>query len=193
MRAVKTTHPRPHHRNELLRFTAVLAVLVAYAAFTIQSYGIEQGLGVTGLTWAFFVFATPIADGGFLIAFPIRLITGIRMLYTQVGVWLFGVALVASYLIYSPGTFDKTPLLELFHMIIVTPWPLSFILVLSAIGTFISIKFDDDVVDVATAKHKAHALRRSRRKLYLNVAIFVSTFILYLVLLSVTGIDIKTI
>ena len=170
----------------LKRFILVLAVLVAYAAYAIHSYGVKQGLSVTALTWAFFIFATPIADAGFLLAFPIRLITGLRMLYTQIGVWIAGLFLVAGYLLFSAGTFDKTPLLGLFHKIITMPWPLGLILVLSAVGTYVSILFDDDVVDIATAKDKKTRLRDERRRLYYTVLIFAITVVLYVVLLRAT-------
>lgn len=179
-----------HKKSELVRFIVVVLIIAAYAGYTVSSYGLEQGIGVAALTWAFFVFATPIADGGFVVAFPIRLITGFRMLYTQILIWIFGALLVAGYLIYSAGTFHKTALLQLFYDILVTPWPLGIILVLSAVGTFVSIKFDDDVVDVATAKHKKYALKKRHLNLYISIAIFIVTIILYIILLKVTGTNI---
>lgn len=170
----------------LKRFFLVFAVLFIYAGYTIHEYGIEQGLSVTALTWAFFVFATPIADAGFLIAFPIRLLTGIRMLYTQVGVWIFGIILTVSYLLLSPSAFDKTSLLQLFHEILTTPWPLGLILVLSTIGTYISIVFDDSVIDIVKAKNKKKHFKSVRARLYYMVFIFVATFALYAFLLKTT-------
>lgn len=173
------------------RFWLVLLVVLAYAAFTISSYGVTQGLSVTALTWAFFVFATPIADGGFVVAFPIRLITGFRMLYTQIIVWIIGAVLVGLFMVYSPVTFEKTSILMLFHAILTTPWPLWIILVLSAIGTFVSIKFDDDVVDVAGSIHKNSVLAKSRKKLYFDLGIFALTVVSYVVLLKITHTDIQ--
>lgn len=179
--------PKIKTKNDnIKRFFLVLAVLVIYLGYTVHEYGIGQGLSVTALTWAFFVFATPIADAGFLIAFPVRLITGIRMLYTQIGVWTTGIILVVSYLILSPAAFDRTSLLQLFHEILVTPWPLGLIIVLSTIGTYISIVFDDNVIDIAKAKNKKKHFKSIRSRLYYMVFIFIATFALYAFLLRTT-------
>lgn len=179
-----------HRHRGLNRFLLVLIILIAYTVFTIYSYGLADGLGVTALTWAFFVFATPIADGGFLIAFPVRMITGFRMLYTQIIVWVTGALLVAAYMLFSPDTFQQSAIPELFYVILTTPWPLGIILLLSAVGTYVSIKFDDDVVDVVASKNKKRALLGERKKLYLNIAIFAVTFAAYVYLLQVTDTEI---
>ncbi len=175
----------------LKRFLLILAIVVAYAAYSVYSYGLKQGLSVTIMTWAFFVFATPIADAGFLVAFPIRLVSGFRMLYTQIIVWIFAALLVTAYFAFDVAVFNKTGLLELFHKIIVTPWPLGLILVLSAIGTYVSVVFDDNVFDVATSKNKKQSLKAGGVKLYSTVGIFVATFALYVLLLNITHTHIK--
>lgn len=179
-----------HRQTDLLRFAAVLLVVVLYTIVSIRSYGVAQGLSVTALTWAFFVFATPIADGGFLVAFPIRLITGFRMLYTQFVVWTVGILLVAYYLYFSPEVFEKSALLQLFYAILTTPWPLGIILILSGIGTYISIRFDDEVVDVAASKQRRSMWRKHRKSLAFNIGMFATTLVLYVVLLRVTHTDI---
>ncbi len=175
----------------LKRFLLVLAIVVAYAVYSVYSYGLKQGLSVTLLTWAFFVFGTPIADAGFLVAFPIRLVSGFRMLYTQIIVWVVAAFLVAAYFAADVAVFDKTGILQLFHKIIVTPWPLSLILILSAIGTYVSVVFDDKVFDVAASKNKKQSLRAGSVKLYSTIAIFVATFALYVLLLDITHTHIK--
>ncbi len=56
----------------------------------------------------FFVFCTPIADAGVLFDFPFRLITGIKMIFSEIGVWL--IALVINFFIFfkNPHIYDKT-------------------------------------------------------------------------------------
>lgn len=175
----------------LRKFLLLVLVLAAYTAYTIYEYGLQSGLSVTLLTWAFFVFATPIADAGFFIAFPVRIITGMRMLHTQFMVWIFGLAVVATYLLTNPEAFAKTPVLELFHNILTTPWPLGLILLLSAAGTYISIRFDDEILDVASSKHKKSKLKSDRTKIYYTAAVFAVTFGLYVFLLRTTNTDIQ--
>ena len=177
--------------RDIVKFLLVLLVLLAYGLYATYSYGVQQGLSVTLLTWSFFVFATPIADAGFLVAFPIRVITGFRMLYTQIVVWLAAALCVTVYLFLYPEVFSITPLLDLFHKIITTPWPLGLILVLSAIGTFMSVLFDDDVYDVASSSNKKMSLKTSHTKFYYTISIFSATLIIYLWLLSATHISIK--
>lgn len=176
----------PKHRRALLKFFGVLAILVAYSVHAVLSYGLADGLSVALLTWAFFVFATPIADAGFLLAFPIRLITGFRMLYSQLIIWTIGGASVAAYLIWAPEVYQTTPLLELFYAILTTPWPLGLILVFSGIGTYLTIRFDDELVDIAHAKNKKRQLKHERKNLLVTGGVLVATVILYFVLLMVT-------
>lgn len=177
----------------LRKFFVVLGILFLYALFTVHNYGLKAGLSVTILTWAFFVFATPIADAGFLIAFPIRIFTGIKMLNTQIVVWIFGALVVFTFLLFSPESFNKTSLLGLFHKIVITPWPLWLILILSGVGTYVSIVFDDSIVDSATAKNKNKSFRKNSKRLYYTIAIFTLTLGLYIVLLHFTNTQIKII
>lgn len=178
--------------KELRKFFLILSVLVAYVIFAIHSYGLEQGLSVTALTWSFFVFCTPIADAGFLLDFPIRLITGFKMLYSEIIVWIGALLLNIVYLSFSPQTYQKTDLLRLFHEIITTPWPLGLIIVLSFIGTFASIIFDDSVYDAALNKRKGRS-RLAKQKLFATIAIFGLTFIAYVALLRATHVSIRLI
>ncbi len=159
---------------------------MAYTSYTIHNFGVQQGLSVTGLTWAFFVFATPIADAGFLLAFPDSPSSRVRMFYTQIVVWVLAAVLVAYYMTVEPSVFEKTGILQLFYTILTTPWPLWLILAFSFLGTYVSIKFDDDIVDVAGAKHKKQLFARKRRQLVLSASIFLVTVLMYVVLLHTT-------
>lgn len=173
------------------KFLIVLAVVVAYGAFALYKFGIQDGLSVTVLTWSFFVFATPIADAGFLVGFPLRLILGIRMLNSQIGVWIVAFLMNALTLAIDPNIYYKTALLDLFHKILTTPWPLWSILILSAIGTLVTIKFDDDAIDIASSKNKKQLLRQRRHKVVVNLATFGVSVLLYAVVLDATHTSIK--
>src|SRR6056297_2035506 len=80
-------------RNVLFRFLFVLILFLAYLIFMNFKYGAKDGFLVTLLTWSFFIFCTPIADAGFLLDFPIRIITGIKMAYTETFVWIIAIAI----------------------------------------------------------------------------------------------------
>ena len=71
-----------------VRYLLVIFLIVFYFLFISQKYGKGQGFLITVLTWSFFVFCTPIADAGFLFDFPFRLITHLRMIYSELSVWV---------------------------------------------------------------------------------------------------------
>ena len=56
-------------------------------------YDASTGFGISLLTWSFFVLCTPVADGGFILAFPIRLLFKIKMSLTQSVLWFVAVGI----------------------------------------------------------------------------------------------------
>lgn len=68
-------------KHTLRKFILVFLVLITYFLITSLKIGFREGISITLLTWSFFVLSTPIADAGFLLDFPIRLITKLRMVY----------------------------------------------------------------------------------------------------------------
>ena len=69
-------HLVKHHtkREVLFKFLILLGILLAYASLVVWQYGLKDGGMITLLTWSFFVLCTPIADAGFLLDFPLRLL-----------------------------------------------------------------------------------------------------------------------
>ena len=142
------------HKETILKFIALLALLIAYFAYMSWKYDASTGLEVTILTWSFFVLCTPIADGGFILAFPIRLLFGIKMSITQAILWFVAVAINIVMLIYSPSSYDLSFLTGLLKQILVEPYPYWSILIISAMGTFFSIVFGDEMMDVTAHKNR---------------------------------------
>jgi hypothetical protein len=172
--------------NGWFKFLVVLAVLVAYGAFALYKFGVQDGLAVTALTWSFFVFATPIADAGFLIGFPLRLLLGIRMLSSQIGVWIVAFLMNVLAIGIDPGLYSKTALLDLFHKILTSPWPLWSILILSAVGTLVTTKFNDDAIDIASSRNKKQLLGKRKHALISNISVFGAAVVLYAIVLATT-------
>ncbi|WP_221932895.1 hypothetical protein [Thalassotalea sp. PS06] len=67
-------HKNPTHKETLLKFLALVALLVGYFIYMSMKYDASTGFGLAILSWSFFVLCTPVADGGFILAFPIRLL-----------------------------------------------------------------------------------------------------------------------
>ena len=151
------------HRNTLLKFIALVLILVAYFLYMSWKYDASTGFVSALLTWSFFVLCTPVADGGFILAFPIRLLFGIKMSITQVVLWFVAIGLNIFMLISASNAYDLTFLTKLLKHILTVPYPYWSILILSAVGTLLSIYFGDEMMDVTSHKdrviHHRHGLK----------------------------------
>lgn len=181
-------------QKDLIRYLLLVAVLVGYFAYLSYHYGLAQGGMAAGLTWSFFVLCTPIADAGFLLDFPVRLITGLRMMFSEMMVWVIAGALNFAALEFWPGSYDNTALTRLLKHILLTPWPYWSIIVLCAIGTFVSVILGDHAFDVAKnhAHHNGTKVGMSRTqkiKITAMAALFLAVFVVYYDLISTLGIE----
>jgi len=151
------------HRETLLKFIFLALILVGYFLYMSWKYDASTGISVALLTWSFFVLCTPIADGGFILAFPVRLLFGIKMSITQVVLWFVAIGFNIFMLVYVPGAYDLSFLTKLLKHILTDPYPYWSILILSAAGTFLSIYFGDEMMDVTSHKnrvmHHRHGLK----------------------------------
>jgi hypothetical protein len=143
------------HVETLLKFITLALILVAYFLYMSWKYDASTGFSTALLTWSFFVLCTPVADGGFILAFPIRLLFGIKMSITQVALWFIAIAINIFMLASEPNAYDLTFLTRLLKHILTAPYPYWFILILSAAGTLLSIYFGDEMMDVTSHRHRA--------------------------------------
>lgn len=177
--------------HSFLRYVLLLALVIIYAIYVTHKLGTKDGIIVTIITWSFFVFCTPIADAGFFIAFPTRLLLGIRMVYTQIFSYVFAFIINVIFLITFPAIYNKTLILKLFHTIITTPYPDWLIIVISFIGTFFSIYFGDELMDVDRHKERVkYHKHMNKYKFVIFLFIIIATIILYNFLLQQININI---
>lgn len=178
-------------RKILIKFSLVLAVFLIYFAFSLIYYGMENGILISFLTWSLFVFCTPIADAGFLLDFPIRLITGLRMIYSEILVWGMALLLNIYSLINLSGTYEKTFLLKLFKTILLNPIPFWLIILLSMAGTFLSVYFGDELLDITNYRQrKKHKKHKNKHRTIVVLFSILFIIILYYYLLNYLGIKI---
>ncbi len=182
-------------KHSLFRFIIVLLILAAYYIYAQQRFGYKGGFAVTILTWSFFVLSTPIADAGFILAFPVRLVSGIRMVKTQIFAYFVAIAVNFVAIYHYSYLYDRTIILRLSRQIITHLFPYYWLIIaLSAIGTFFSIYFGDELMDISKRKeitkyHKHFA----KYRFVLFIFIIVFTVILYDFLLENIGIRIPLI
>lgn len=179
-------------RSAFTRFLIVLGIFLIFLIFMGIKYGFENGLIISLLTWSFFVFCTPLADAGFLFDFPVRLFTGIRMIYSEIGTWIFAALLNIYYFSFNNEIYAKTNLLLVFKLILSNPFPYWSMVLLSALGTFLSVYFGDELMDVV--KHRQRKKYKLHKRKYLVILVFfmliVLMLFLYNLLLKKLGISI---
>lgn len=187
---VKILHKIETHREILYKFLILLGVLVLYFGYLSFEYGLLTGGIVAALTWSFFVLCTPIADAGFLLDFPLRLLFGIRMLYSEIVVWAIAIALNIYALIFNPKAYDLTIITKIFKEILLTPNPYWSILLLSGVGTFLSIYFGDEMLDVFKHRDRVKYHQHSfKLKIIGVISLFVLILISYYLLLESLNIE----
>ena len=135
-------------RQVLWKFAALLALAVGYFFYLGLTYDFATGGVAVALTWSFFVLCTPVADAGFLLDFPLRLLFGIRMIVSELAVWALAIVLNLATLMLAPEYYQTTFLTRIFGEILLTPWPYWGVILLSGIGTFLSVRFGDELMDV---------------------------------------------
>ena len=186
-------HHVKHHETKqhvLIKFLAVLLIIIVYFVLMSQKYGIENGFLVTLLTWSFFVLSTPIADAGFVIDFPLRLIARIKMVYSELIVWFIAIGLNIYSIFLRPEIYNTTQVLSIFKKILTEPFPFWGIIFLSALGTFISVHFGDELMD--TVKHHERNFYHKHKYNYryiVMVFVFAISLTLYSFLIKKLGIE----
>jgi len=172
-----------------IKFALLCALLVGYFGYLSYVYDVATGGIAALLTWSFFVLCTPVADAGFLLDFPLRLLFGIRMVVSEIAVWVVAIGLNAAMLIFAPGYYETTIVTKLLHKIIVMPYPYWGVIVLSGLGTFLSIRFGDELIDVI--HHRDRSFFHSHHFKYelILFAFFLLVFFGYYKLIESIGIE----
>lgn len=132
----------------LIKFALLCVLLVGYFGYLSYEYDFATGGVAALLTWSFFVLCTPVADAGFLLDFPLRLLFGIRMVLSEIAVWAIAIGINVAVLIYGPNYYETTFLTQVLHKVLTQPIPYGAVIILSALGTFLSIRFGDELMDV---------------------------------------------
>jgi hypothetical protein len=173
------------HNEALFKFVALISIVVSYFLYMSWKYDASTGAGVSILTWSFFVLCTPVADGGFILAFPIRLLFKIKMSFTQLILWFVAIGINVFFLTTSPDSYDLTFITKLLKHILSEPYPYWSILIISALGTFLSIYFGDEMMDVASHKERKVSHRHGAKyRTLIVLGLGVLTVVAYYYLLS---------
>jgi len=180
--------PRP--RTQIfIKFALLCAVLLGYFAYLSWKFDLATGGVAAALTWSFFVLCTPIADAGFLLDMPMRLIFGIRMVVSELAVWAIAIAINLATLAVAPGYYETTALTGLLHSILLTPFPYWAVILLSAAGTFLSVRFGDEMMDVVHHRDREFFHSNHFRHELILLAFFAVVLVIYFELVRAVGVE----
>lgn len=151
-----SSQPQSARRQVFIKFFLLCLVLLGYVGYLTWLYDFRTGSVAALLTWSFFVLCTPVADAGFLLDFPLRLLFGIRMVLSELVVWGIAIGINVLALLAFPNDYQTTMLTRLMYAIMTTPWPYWSVVVISGAGTFLSIRFGDELMDVLHHHERHH-------------------------------------
>ncbi len=184
---MKTSHPK---KQLVIKFTLLCLVVAGYFTYLNMEYDVATSGMASLLTWSFFVLCTPIADAGFLLDFPLRLLFGVRMVLSEIAVWGIAIAINVMSFIYFPEYYNTTPLTKVFYAILTTPYPYWGVVLLSGFGTFLSIRFGDEMMDIFShSERKLFHKHGYKHELIIIAVVFAMIVIGYYELIASLGID----
>ena len=170
----------------------LLIIFFLYFIYLSYHHDLSKGGITLALTWSFFVLCTPVADAGFLLDFPIRLLYGFRMFTVEIFVWTLALCISAIVLMFAPAHFQTTFITRVFYQILSHPIPYWLIIFLCCIGTFTSIYFGDEMIDVIghhqRSKYHKHGFKY---KVIVMLTITSITVIAYYLLIQQLGISLN--
>ncbi len=182
----KTSQP---NKQVFYKFILLCLILLGYFFYLSLEYDFVTGGIAAAITWSFFVLCTPIADAGFLLDFPLRLLFGIRMVVSEVVVWAIAILINVFTLMFWGGYYQTTDLTKLMHSIITQPYPYWSVVILSGIGTFLSIRFADELMDVVHHRDRHFFHRHGYKHEIVILLFFVLVFVGYYKLIASLGFD----
>jgi len=189
---INPKHLREHEskRQALIRFFLALSILIIYTIYLVVRFG-TAGFALGVITWSAFVMGTPLPDGGLILDFPIRLLTNIRMVYSEIIVWLVAIFTNLYFVFHEPQIYQKTAISHAFYLILIHPWPNWIIIAISGIGTFMGLYFADELLDIIFMKDRKKYLRfRLFYRIILVVFLILIFYFVYRYFLGLFGLKI---
>ena len=179
---------RPSHQV-WIKFISLCLILFFYFLYLSYQYDLLTGGIASLITWSFFVLCTPIADAGFLLDFPIRVLFGIRMIWSEIVVWAIAILINIFSLMYFSEFYETTFFTQTMKVILTTPSPYWLVIFLSGIGTFLSIRFGDELMDVLHHKDRLFYLRHHFKQEIVLFIFFLFVLLGYYEIISTLDID----
>jgi hypothetical protein len=183
------THPK---KQLVYKFLLLCLLMVSYFLYLSFKYDVMTGGIAAALTWSFFVLCTPIADAGFLLDFPLRLIFGIRMLVSEIVVWALAISINGFSVVYFSEYYETTILTRLLFEILTMPFPYWSVIFLSGLGTFLSIQIADELMDVIHHRDRDFFHSHGFKHEIIMIVFFIIVLVGYYELIASLGLEFES-
>ena len=111
------------------------------------------------------------------------------MVVSEIAVWGVALGLNAVMLLYAPNYYDTTILTQILHKIFMHPFPYWGVIILSGLGTFLSIRFGDELMDVIRHRERSYFHSHHFKHELILFAFFLLVILGYYELIASVGID----
>ncbi len=113
------------------------------------------------------------------------------MLISEIAVWALAITINIVSLLYFAEYYETTKLTMLLHAILTMPYPYWGVILLAGAGTFLSIRFADELMDVAQHRDRNFFHRHAFKHEIVIIVFFVFVLIGYYKLIASLGIETK--
>jgi hypothetical protein len=111
------------------------------------------------------------------------------MLISEIAVWALAITINVVSLLYFPEYYETTKLTMLLHAILTMPYPYWSVILLSGAGTFLSIRFADELMDVVHHRDRNFFHRHAFKHEIFIIVFFVFILVGYYKLINSLGIE----
>ncbi|MFT7244206.1 MAG: hypothetical protein ACI82A_001556 [Candidatus Azotimanducaceae bacterium] len=186
------TSKTPPKKQLVYKFLLLCLLMVSYFLYLSFKYDVMTGGIAAALTWSFFVLCTPIADAGFLLDFPLRLIFGVRMLISETVVWALAISINGFSVVYFSEYYETTILTRLLFEILTMPYPYWSVIFLSGLGTFLSIQIADELMDVIHHRDRDFFHSHGFKHEIIMIVFFIMVLVGYYELIASLGLEFES-
>ena len=111
------------------------------------------------------------------------------MLFSEIFVWTLAILINVVSLLYFVEYYQVTKLTRIFHSILTNPYPYWCVILVSGAGTFLSIQFADELMDVVRHRDRDYFHSHGFKHEIVIIIFFIVILVAYYELVASLGIE----
>lgn len=148
MEDIRNAFERARNTDGFTKFVVVLCIMVIYFLYISYKIGVTNGIGVTLLTWGFFLFGTPYTDAGVIIDFPVNAFMDIPFELTEIYIFIVGTYVISYFYFFDKSVFRHTFITRMLYKAMTHPFgKYGLLMFLAFMGTILSAYVENGVYD----------------------------------------------